>query len=115
MSLKKINKISSQETFAHVFKCPDFKLKSKGFSLLAKKNSRDNPRLGISLKKKNIKLSVHRNLVKRLIKETFVYQKDKLPNLDYIIISSRGLDIKNPALKHEIYSLWENASSKQVN
>ena len=112
MSLGRVHKISSKETFAHVFLNPDLRFSCKNFSLIATKSSNKIPRLGIALKKKNIKLSVHRNLIKRKIKKNFVLCKTKLPVLDYVIMSSRAMDVKSLNYENEIKLLLDKCCKK---
>ena len=107
MSLGRVHKISSKETFAHVFLNPDLRFSCKNFSVIARKSSKKIPRLGVALKKKNIKLSVHRNLIKRKIKIIFMLCHTKLPALDFVIMSSKVVDIKSLNLEKEITLLLD--------
>jgi len=107
MSLAKNFKISSKETYGHVFKSPDLKKRKNGLLVIARKKEGECPRLGIALKKKNIKLSVDRNFLKRKIKNSFLLHQKELPNLDYVFMSSRELNLKGPSLDDDISSLWK--------
>lgn len=42
--------------------------------------------------KKNLKLSVQRNRIKRLVRETFRVRQFDLPTLDIVVLGRRGLD-----------------------
>ena len=108
MSLSRENKINSKETFDHVFKSPDVKISNELFLLLGKKTNKLYPRLGVALKKKNIKLAVHRNLLRRKIKNSLMANKNNLKNLDYIVMSNKCLKINDKNINEHLNSLWQN-------
>ena len=59
------------------------------FTLLAIKNDFDHPRLGLAIAKKNIKKAVHRNVIKRAVRENFRMQQQSLGNLDIVVLARR--------------------------
>jgi len=69
-----------------VFSNPDIKFQEGMFFLIGKKNNNTIPRLGITIKKRDFKLAVKRNALKRSIKVSFKQVSHKLPALDYVII-----------------------------
>ena len=108
MSLSRENKINSKETFDHVFKSPDVKISNELFLLLGKKTNKLYPRLGVALKKKNIKLAVHRNILKRKIKNSFMANKNNLKNLDYVVMSNKCIKVNDKNINKNLNSLWQN-------
>lgn len=56
------------------------------------KNNFEFPRLGIIIAKKNVKLAVQRNRIKRLIRENFRKKRELLKPLDIIVIANKGID-----------------------
>jgi len=86
MSLSNKYIISSNQGFEEIFKKPELKFKRGSLLLLAKRNKFPNSRLGIAIKKKDYKLAVHRNSLKRKIKNSFKDVIDLLPQGDYVIV-----------------------------
>lgn len=78
--------------FRTVFDQVDVKAPSEHCLLLARRNQENSPRIGFILSKKNIKLAVHRNRVKRFTREYVrLHQKD-LPSLDIVFMGRKGID-----------------------
>ena len=59
------------------------------FTILWRKSDLDYPRLGLAISKKNAKRAVDRNRIKRLIREGFRQERDRLPSIDIVILSRR--------------------------
>lgn len=59
------------------------------FTLLAIKNDYDHPRLGLAIAKKNIKKAVHRNVIKRTVRENFRKQQQCLGNIDIVVLARK--------------------------
>lgn len=82
--------------------------------MLAKTNQNLGLRLGIIVAKKHVKLSVQRNRIKRLIRESFRTTSHSIDNLDMVILAKQGTGItKNPDCTAEINTLWKKLSRKQ--
>jgi ribonuclease P protein component len=57
--------------------------------------------------KKNVRLSVQRNRVKRNVRETFRHNQANLKGIDVIVLARRGLDQLDNAQMQEICNqLW---------
>jgi len=65
---------------------------SPSFTLLARHNQLDNPRLGITLSKKRVRKAHDRNRLKRLVRESFRHRAAQLPNVDIIVVGKTGAD-----------------------
>ena len=72
--------------------------------ILAIPNQFDQSRMGLVVAKKNVRLAVNRNKVKRIFRESFRYQPDFHVPIDLVILARKGLG--NMA-KAEIHSLLE--------
>ena len=55
----------------------------------------DHPRLGIIIAKKNVKLAVERNRLKRQLRETFRKQRQVLPSLDIVLLAKTETKSRN--------------------
>jgi ribonuclease P protein component len=65
----------------------------KLITILAKKNPPiEYPRLGLAIAKKSVNKAVHRNRIKRLTREFFRLNSDKLACADYVILVRSGID-----------------------
>ena len=77
------------------------------FTLLAIKNEFDHPRLGLAIAKKNIKKAVHRNVIKRAVRENFRIQQDSLGNLDIVVLARReAVDVPQELLRKSLEKHW---------
>ena len=91
----------------------DVRVSSKHFLILARGKSLPTARLGIIVAKKNVKLAVQRNRVKRLLRESFRLRKSSLPNLDLVVLAKKGIDrLDNPDCASELQYLWNKLSRK---
>ena len=102
--------------FKAVFDSPTGKVPGKNLLLLARDNDLDHPRLGLVIGKKSVKLSVERNRLKRLMRESFRLHQDSLVGWDIVIVARKGLgDVENPELIQHFGKLWKRlARSKPV-
>ena len=93
--------------FTAVFDSPSAKVPGKHVLLLARENDLDHPRLGLVIGKKNVKLAVERNRLKRVIRETFRHNQEALAGLDIVIIARKGLaELENPELHQQFGKLF---------
>ena len=118
-SFSREKRLLNAHQFKAVFDSPDFRLSGRCVLLLARFNQLKHHRLGLVIGKKNIKLSVERNRVKRQIREHFRTQELNFLGVDVVIIARKGLaDLSNSELQHELTTLWKrllkqcNAKSK---
>lgn len=78
-----------------------------GFTLLARTNEESSARLGLVIAKKKVKLSVQRNRIKRIVRESFRQERKHLPSLDIILIAGQGMDrVDNGALQKAFKRQW---------
>ena len=103
--------LTGKDDFDEVFKNCIQNKSSENFKALILINN-DNFRLGMILPKKNIKLAVHRNYLKRIIRnlsiEVFAASKVSL-----VVVSKRRiLDFKKEKLRREIKTLFLNLTKK---
>jgi len=66
------------------------------------------PRLGISIAKKNIRLAVQRNRLKRLVRETFRVRQTKLSGRDIVVVVYKGAEVLAPKEQYQrLNALWD--------
>lgn len=61
-------------------------------------NTLDSPRIGISIAKRNVNKAVKRNKLRRIIKESFRLNYEKLPAVDMIFVIKKQASIDSVAL-----------------
>ncbi|MBD9483300.1 ribonuclease P protein component [Pseudomonas sp. PDM14] len=100
--------------FKSVFDSPSGKAPGKNVLLLARMNDLDHPRLGLVIGKKSVKLSVERNRLKRLIRDSFRHNQDLLGGLDIVVVARKGLgDLENPELHEQFGKLWKRLARQR--
>jgi ribonuclease P protein component len=60
--------------------------------------------MGLVIAKKNIRLAVQRNRIKRILRETFRLNQHALPNLDFVVLARRGLDKLDNEQLHQLFN-----------
>ena len=86
---------------------------SPQLTLLARINTSDNPRLGITIAKKRVKHAHNRNRLKRIIRESFRLQRHSFPNIDIVVVGKSGLDkLSNQELFSLLSKLWKKLASR---
>jgi len=86
------HRLLSAKDFSRVFD-KAFKVNNKAFTLLARPNHLKYSRLGLVIAKKNIKLAVNRNRIKRLLRESFRKQKFDLSGYDLVVLTRRDIAV----------------------
>lgn len=98
--------------FSRIFDKP-VKAVSDHFTLLAKYNDLSHPRLGLVVAKKKEKTAVGRNRIKRLTRESFRLQQDKLPNIDIVVLARDGIgNADNKVLYKQLTKLWKKIAHR---
>lgn len=103
---KKKHRLFEDNQFRFVFK-KSYKVFNKQFLILSRENNVTYPRLGIRISSKFIKLSYKRNVIKRLIRESFRINIKKFFCMDFIVIVKNNIsEFKNVFLLESLKSLW---------
>ena len=109
----------TQQTFQHVFDKASYRVSHRHFLILARSNDSKQARLGLVMGKKNIRLAVDRNRVKRIARESFRRHHANLPALDIIVIARRGLGDLDKNIATMLSDAWlkldRDAGEVQVN
>ena len=82
---------------------------SESFIMLFRENNAGFPRTGVVVAKRKAKRAVDRNLIKRIVRDSFRLNKKKLPSYDFIVIlKSPIIKIRRDKLRKEITNLWQS-------
>ena len=79
-------RLTSPEDFKTVFRKAK-KLNFKEFTVYVLENNRIESRLGLAISKKSVKKAVSRNLIKRIIRDSFRLRRNKLKGWDIVFVS----------------------------
>jgi ribonuclease P protein component len=92
------------------------KFSEKKFLLLTRKNKYSYPRLGLIVAKKNVKLAVKRNRIKRIVRESFRNNKDVIKNTDVVFIAKLGIDkLSNKELRDKLDKIFAQVRNSLTN
>lgn len=82
--------------FSFVFDAAQFKAGNDCLLLLGRSNGRDQARIGFVISKRNVRRAVNRNLIRRIVRESFRRLRQELPPID-VVVMTRKIDGKpNP-------------------
>ena len=105
MGLKR--SISSKEGFKEIFDSPDHKHSTPNILILSKNNCLGYARVGVAIRKKDTRLAVDRNNIKRKIKGSFRSKVLELPDRDFVVYVKRNLKGKERELKEDLEKTWK--------
>ncbi|MCW5588290.1 MAG: ribonuclease P protein component [Legionellales bacterium] len=106
----KQNRLQAFREYRNVMHCGK-KIISSCFVIYSKQNFQQ-PKLGIIVAKKQVKLSVKRNGIKRIIRESFRHAINSLPHHDFVVIvRHRVLTKDSSEVRVELNRLWEKLAN----
>ncbi len=109
----KSKRLLTPQAFQAVFDDPPYRASHQSILILARPRADREPRLGLVIAKKNIRLATQRNRIKRLIRESFRLQQHQLQGLDVIVLARRGLDeLDNPSIQQILDQQWRRITRK---
>ncbi len=112
-SFPKTLRLLNSHDFKQVFDNAKIKVSNAEMLILACRSQHASPRLGLIIAKKNVRLAVHRNRIKRIIRESFRRQQHNLTNVDIIVLAKRGIDrLENQEVHERIDKLWRKVAQK---
>ena len=110
MGLKR--SIPSREGFQDIFSKPDNKFSTSNLLVLAKGNDYGYARIGVAIRKKDTKLAVDRNNIKRKIKGSFLAKVLELPPIDFVVYVKCNMTGKEEELKKDLNKAWVKLTEK---
>ena len=107
-SFGKAKRLLNARDYSRVFDGAEAKASHKHLLLLAKSNNEPGHRLGLVIAKKNVRLAVQRNRIKRIAREVFRQLPDAEQHLDVVLLARRGLDqLDNAELSSILQQQWQ--------
>jgi len=83
-------------------------------TVLAQKKGLSGARLGLAIAKKNVKRAVKRNLIKRVVRESFRRQKERLSGYDFVILCRhKAANATKKELALSIHKHWERLMTNE--
>ena len=102
--------------FQRVFDQSSLKTSTRAILLLAATNHLGHPRIGFIIAKKQVRLAVQRNRIKRVIRECFRAQSDATFSYDVIILVRKELEsLNNQEIRVEFESQWNKLMRQNKN
>ena len=98
--------ISSKEGFKDIFDSPDQKFSTNNILILSKNNGLGFSRIGVAIRKKDNRLAVDRNNIKRKIKGSFHAKVLELPCKDFVVYVKKNLKGKERELRNDLEHIW---------
>jgi ribonuclease P protein component len=107
----KQSRLLKKADFDKVFK-KSVKVSNAHFLILIQKTSNPKSRLGLIISKKVDKRAVHRNRIKRIIRESF-RNFEHIDSCDFVVLGRSNLSMfNNSELFNSLNSLWVSAKNK---
>ncbi|TDG15766.1 ribonuclease P protein component [Seongchinamella unica] len=107
-SFGKARRLLNAKDYSRVFDGAEARASHKQLLLLARTNNEPGHRLGLVIAKKNVRLAVQRNRIKRIAREVFRHLPPSEPPLDVILLARRGLDqLDNAELSTILRQQWQ--------
>ena len=107
-SFGKARRLLNAKDYSRVFDGAEAKASHRHLLLLARSNDLPGHRLGLVIAKKNVRLAVQRNRIKRTAREVFRTMPESEPGLDVIVLARRGLDqLDNAELSTILRQQWQ--------
>ena len=104
----KASRLLNASDYSRVFDDVDAKASHKHLLLLAKVNDKPGHRLGLVIAKKNVRLAVQRNRIKRVAREFFRTLPESEPTMDVVLLTRRGIDqLDNAELSSILQQQWQ--------
>jgi ribonuclease P protein component len=108
--LQKRARLLKAREFQHVFD-QSVRSSDRYFTVLARQNALKHSRLGLAISKRKAKLSVQRNRLKRLVRESF--RQSEHASVDYVVMAGQqSSTASNTALFQSLDKHWRILKEK---
>jgi len=102
MGFGRSKRLLTQAAYKAVFDDSPYRVSHRNLLMLARPNGLKEARLGLIVAKKNVRLAVKRNRIKRVVRDSFRLNQQTLVTLDIIFLARRGLDRLEPAVQQQL-------------
>ncbi|MEJ2530413.1 MAG: ribonuclease P protein component [Halioglobus sp.] len=107
-SFGKAKRLLNAKDYSRVFDGTEAKASHKRLLLLAKRNNSSRHRLGLVIARKNVRLAVERNRIKRVAREFFRTLQEEEPGMDVVLLARHGMDqLDNAELSTILRQQWQ--------
>ena len=107
-SFGKARRLLNAKDYSRVFDGAEARASHKHLLLLARINKQPGHRLGLVIAKKNVRLAVERNRIKRVAREFFRNLPESEPHMDVVLLARRGIgQLDNAALFSILEQQWQ--------
>lgn len=104
----KASRLLNAKDYSRVFDGAEARASHKHLLLLARKNNRPGHRLGLVIAKKNVRLAVQRNRVKRIAREFFRRLPESESPMDVVLLARGGIgQLDNAELSSILQQQWQ--------
>lgn len=105
------NRITAPKQYRFLFSCAK-RFSTPGFTFYLRANDHLVARLGVVVAKRNQKKAVARNRTKRLTRESFRLNQQRLAGFDIVVVARRGIDsLSSVALRQDLARAWDRITS----
>ena len=107
-SFGKAKRLLNAKDYSRVFEGTEAKASHQRLLLLATRNNTARHRLGLVIARKNVRLAVQRNRIKRVAREFFRTLQDEEPGMDVVLLARQGVDqLDNAELFTILRQQWQ--------
>jgi ribonuclease P protein component len=111
----KEKRLLNARDYGKVFEHPDVRISHQHLLLLAIINDRTQHRLGLVIAKKNVRLAVQRNRIKRVAREFFRTLPNSQPSMDVVLLARQGMgQLDNAELSSILLRQWQKLVQRSV-
>jgi ribonuclease P protein component len=108
------SRLLDSSAYSRVFKQAK-RSRDKMFTVLYKENGEPEARLGLAIAKKNCRLAVSRNRLKRVIRESFRLHSAELAGLDVVVLNQpAAMRASNKVLFDSLHKHWQRCHAGRV-
>ena len=109
----KDSRLLTSSHFKAVFDSAQYKISCRHFLMLAIDNKVERGRLGMVIAKKHVSKAIHRNRLKRLIRNSFRNTARNLPGLDVVVLARKNAsELDSLSLATKLNVLWGDLQAK---
>lgn len=114
-SFGKSLRLLTASDYSRVFAHSQMKAACPQLLIICCANDLKQPRLGLVIAKKHVKLATQRNRLKRLIRESFRLRQQQLPALDFVVLARKGIaDLDNAAFSQVLEKQWHRLQKRAL-